>query len=68
MGKAKGSLQVLWEQGKIDSTRIKQNSLTGKKDKYGTVVDYCLRHIMGFCHNFVNAEGMLQHIAKRLGA
>jgi hypothetical protein len=71
MGKAKGLSQVLWERGKIDSTRIKQYSLTGKKDEYGTVlVDYgtSLRHIMGFCHDFVNEEGMLQHIAKRLGA
>ncbi|KAI2489896.1 hypothetical protein MHU86_24684 [Fragilaria crotonensis] len=69
MGKAKGLLQVLWERGKIDSTRIKQYSLTGKKDDFGTVVDYStsLRHIMGLCHDFVNEEGMLQHIAKRLG-
>ncbi|KAI2496326.1 hypothetical protein MHU86_18198 [Fragilaria crotonensis] len=69
MGKAKGLLQVLWERGKIDSTRVKQYSLTGKKDDFGTVVDYStsLRHIMGLCHDFVNEEGMLQHIAKRLG-
>ena len=70
MGKAKGVLQVLWERGKIDSTtRIKQYSLTGKKDEFGTVVDYStsLRHLMGLCHDFVNEEGMLQHIAKRLG-
>ena len=69
MGKAKGLLQVLWERGKIDSTRMKQYSLTGKKDEFGTVVDYStsLRHLMGLCHDFVNEEGMLQHIAKRLG-
>jgi hypothetical protein len=60
---------VLWERGEIDSTRIKQYSLTGKKDEYGTVVDYgtSLRHIMGFA-TIDNEEGMLQHIAKRLGA
>ena len=68
-GKSKGLLHVLREQGKINSTRIKQYSLAVKTDKFGTVVDYStsLRHIMGFCHDFVNEEGMLQHIAKRLG-
>jgi hypothetical protein len=50
MGKVKVLLQVLWERGKIDSARIKQYSITGKKDKYGTDVDFStsLRHIMGF--------------------
>ena len=59
MGKAKRLLQLLWERGKIDSTKMKQYSLTGKKDEFGTVVDYstCLRHIMGLCHDFVNEEG-----------
>ena len=62
MGKAKGLLQVLWERGKIDSTRIKQYSLTaGRKDECGTVVDdsTSLRHLMGLCHDFVNEEGSL---------
>ena len=65
-GKAKGLLQVLWERGVIDSTNIKQYSLTGKKDAFGCVVDYgtSLRHIMGLCNDFINEEGMLQHIAK----
>ncbi|KAI2512942.1 hypothetical protein MHU86_1488 [Fragilaria crotonensis] len=67
-GKAKGLLQVLWERGLIDGANVKQYSLTGRKDDLGTVDDSTsLRQIMGMCHDFMNEEGMLQHIAKTLG-
>jgi hypothetical protein len=68
-GKAKGLLQVLWERGLIDGHNVKQYSLTGRKDDLGTVDDgTSLRHIMGMlCHDFINEEGMLQHIAKSIG-
>ncbi len=67
-GKAKGLLQVLWERGLIDGHKVKQYSLTGRKDDLGTVDDgTSLRHIMGMCHDFINEEGMLQHIAKSIG-
>jgi hypothetical protein len=69
VGKPKGLLQVLWERGIIDGTNVKQYSLTGKKDEFGTMVDYStsLRHLMGLCLDFINEEGMLQHIGKGLG-
>ena len=53
----------------IDGTNINLYSLTGKKDAFGSVVDYgtSLRHLMGLCHDFINEEGMLLHIAKCLG-
>ena len=67
-GKPKGLLQVLWERGLIDGSKLKDYSLTGKKDDLGTVDNSTsLRHIMGMCHDFLNEEGMLQHIAKNLG-
>ena len=67
-GKPKGLLQVLWERGLIDGNNLKQYSLTGKKDDLGTVNDSTsLQHVMGMCHDFINEEGMLQHIAKSLG-
>jgi hypothetical protein len=68
-GKAKGLLQVLWERGLIDGSNIKQFSLTGKKDAFGSVLDFgsSSRHLMGLCHDYINEEGMLQHIAKCLG-
>ena len=46
---------------------MKDFSLTGKKDDLGTVGDSTsLRHIMGMCFNFLNEEGMMQHIAKEI--
>ncbi len=67
-GKPKGLLQVLWERGLIDGTNLKDYSLTGTKDDFGAVNNRTgLRHIMGMCFDFLNEEGMLQHIAKNLG-
>jgi hypothetical protein len=53
----------------IDGTNLKDYSLlTGKKDDLGAVNNRTsLRHIMGMCNNFLNEEGMLQHIARNLG-
>lgn len=68
-GESEGLLQVLRERGLIDGLNIKQYSLTGKKDAFGSAYDYgiCLRHLMVFlCYDFINEEGMLQHIAKCL--
>lgn len=67
-GKAKGLLQVLWERGLIDGANFKQYSLAGKKDEFGILDNSTsLTHLMGLCHDFLNEEGMLQHVAKRIG-
>jgi len=67
-GKPKGLAQVLWERGLIDGTNLKDYSLTGKKDELGMLdITTSLKHIMGMCRDFLNEEGMLQHIANRLG-
>ena len=67
-GKSKGLLQVLWERGLIDGDNLNNYALTGKKDELGTVDNSTsLRHIMGMCTDFLNEEGMLQHVAKGLG-
>ena len=67
-GKPKGLLQVLWERGLIDGNNLKSYALTGRKDDLGTVDESTsLRHIMGMCFDFLNEEGMMQHIAKEIG-
>ncbi len=52
----------------IDGTNLKQYSLIGKKDELGVLgITTSLKHIMGMCHDFLNEEKMLQHIANCLG-
>ena len=67
-GKSKGLLQVLWERGLIDGNNLNNYTLTGKR-KNSPIIDTSrsLRHIMSLCTDFVNEEGMLQHIGAGLG-
>jgi hypothetical protein len=61
-------VQVLREQGLINGRNLKHYSLTGQKDELGMLdISTSLRHIMGMCHDFLNEEGMLQHITNCLG-
>ena len=68
-GESEGSIAGSRERGLIDGASFKQFSLTGKRDEFGIVVDNgtSLRRLMGLCHDFLNKEGMLQHIAKSIG-
>ncbi|KAI2495669.1 hypothetical protein MHU86_18853 [Fragilaria crotonensis] len=68
VGKAKGLLQVLWERGFIDTTKLSSYTLTGRKDELGNV-DFCfsLRHLMAMCPDFLNEEGMMEHVGSKLG-
>ena len=68
VGKPKGLLQVLWERGFIDTTKLSSYTLTGKKTELGAVdLDFSLRHLMEMCHDFLHEEGMMKCIGKRLG-
>ena len=67
-GEAKGLVRVLRERGLIEGTNLKHYSLTGEKDVLGILdITTSLRDLMGMCHDFLNGEGMLQHIANFLG-
>jgi hypothetical protein len=68
VGKAKGLLQVLWERGFIDTNKLSSYTLTGRKDELGNV-DLCfsLRHLMAMCPDFLNEEGMMEHVGSKLG-
>jgi hypothetical protein len=68
LGKAKGLLQVLWERGFIETNKLSSYTLTGKKNEFGIVDEsLSLRHLMSMCPDFLNEEGMMEHIGKRLG-
>ena len=67
-GESKGVITGSMGKGLIDGANFKQYSLTGKKDEFRIVDNGTnLTHLMGLCHDFLNEEGTLQHIAKRIG-
>ena len=67
-GESKGVITASMGKGLIDGANFKQFSLTGKKDEFRIVDNGTnLTYLMGFCNDFLNEEGMLQHIAKRIG-
>jgi hypothetical protein len=67
LGKAKGLLQVLWARGFIDTNKLSSYTLTDRKDELGNV-DLCfsLRHLMAMCLDFLNKEGMMEHVGLKL--
>ena len=68
LGKAKGLLQVLWERGFIDTNKLSSYTLTGRKDALGNIDDsFSLRHLMAMCPDFLNEDGMMEHIGKQIG-
>jgi hypothetical protein len=65
LGKPKGLLQVLWERGFVDTNKLSSYTLTGKKNEFGIVDEsLSLRHLMSMCPDFLNEEGMMEHIGK----
>ena len=67
-GKSKGLVQVLWERGLIDVTKLNSYTLTGRKDSFGLIeCNTSLRHLMSLCSDFLNEQGMMQYIGTKLG-
>jgi hypothetical protein len=67
-GKPKGLFQVLWERGFIDPNKLKDYTLTGKKDAFGNVDEsFNLRSLMEMCDDFLKEEGMMECVGRKLG-
>ncbi len=66
-GKQKGLLQVLWERGWIDATRLSQYTIDGTKDLYGVrQKETSLKFLMSNCLDFEEEEPLLQSIGEGL--
>ena len=64
----KGILQVLWERGFIDETKLSLYKLLAK-DKDGVIIpEYSLIHLMETCTDFANEVSQLEHVCERIGA
>ena len=68
-GKPKGLLQILWERGLIDTTKLSQYTKDGTKDKKTGKIDrkFSLRRMMQQCTDFRNEETALQYLGRKLG-
>ena len=69
MGKPKGLLQILWERGFIDVSKLKLYSLKGKQSQLednGKLKQefhkYSLRTLMERCSDFANEKSAMEHL------
>ncbi len=68
IGKPKGVLQILFERGWFDETKIQDYTMNGKKDSLGsTINETSLLYLLGSCEDFINKESMLQYYGWQMG-
>ena len=68
MGKPKGMLQILWERGFIDETKLKDYTISGKKDAYGSIdLTFSLKYLLSQCTDFAEEESLLQSMGRKMG-
>jgi hypothetical protein len=68
VGKAKGSLQILYEGGWIDASRLGDYTIAGKKDAYGQLrVDTSLKYLLKQQSDFAQEEALLQYYGNMMG-
>ena len=66
--KAKGLLQVLWERGFIDESKVDKYTLKGYQDVLGSVQnDFSLKSLMSNCLDFEEEETLLQSMGREMG-
>ena len=68
VGKSKGSLQLLYERGWIDVDKLKQYTVNGKVDIYGSIIPgTSLTAMMLEQTDFANEESLLEMYARMMG-
>ena len=68
MGKPKGIMQVLWERGFLDPTKISTYTMEGKKDLFGNLIEgSSLREIIRQQPDFAQEETLLEYNGRNLG-
>jgi len=66
-GKPKGLLQVLWERGFIDSSKLSEYKLHAFDVDKKIIPKYSLLSLMSSCTDFKEEVSQLEHIANKLG-
>jgi hypothetical protein len=61
-GKAKGMLQIFFERGHIDPSKIAEYTVDGRNDAFGNLIpETSLRHLMEQLSDFQDEETLLQY-------
>jgi hypothetical protein len=66
-GKQKGLCQVLWEQGRIDASRLDEHAIVKKDDRGAVDKELSLQCIMESCLDFANEATELQTMGEKMG-
>jgi hypothetical protein len=66
-GKGKGLLQVLWERGWIDESKISEYKKIVTDDAGFVVKEFSLAHMLGTCTDFANEKTQLEFVHQSLG-
>ncbi len=66
-GKGKGLLQVLWERGFIDESKLKQYRKRVLDENGDTVPEMSLCHMLEQCHDFLHEKTQLEYVCEQLG-
>ncbi len=66
--KPKGLLQVLWERGIVDESRLSEYTINERQNGYG-IVDktFALKSLMANCLDFEEEETLLQSMGREMG-
>ena len=68
VGKPKGLLQILWERGFIDPSKVKDYYMEHDETKRDEEAEpFCLRWLMSRCPDFLEEETQIEYIMKKLG-
>jgi hypothetical protein len=67
IGKGKGLLQVLWERGWIDESKISEYKKIVTDDAGLVVKEFSLAHMLETCTDFANEKTQLEFVCQSLG-
>ena len=65
--KGKGLLQVLWERGFIDETKLSEYKKEVVDEDGNVVPEFSLVHLMAAAPDFVNETSQVEHVCMELG-
>jgi hypothetical protein len=66
-GKCKGLLQVLWERGFIDESKLKQYRKRVLDENGDIIPEMSLCYLLEQCHDFLHEKTQLEYVCEQLG-